>query len=297
MNWNECVIALVGGDRREQEIARCAAATGAEVRAFGFPWPEGGIAGVTHAATHQAAIAGADFLLLPIPGIAPDGAIFAPACPTRIILDRETLATMRKPGHIILGWADERLRGHAEALGISISEYEWDRDLMLLRGPAIVEGLLGAIIANTDFTIHRANVCLVGQGTIGTLITQTLIGLGARVHVVARNPVQRAAAYAGGAEPHEFDALPALFPQMDIIVSSVPARVIGEELIGLLPPHALLVDVSAPPGGIDGEAARALGRNYVWARGLGGRAPVTVGRSQWSGIRPRIEALSAGAVQ
>ncbi|MBO9711675.1 dipicolinate synthase subunit DpsA [Sphingomonas sp.] len=292
MNWNGCSIAMIGGDRREQQIARCAADTGATVRAFGFPWPEEGIAGVAHAASPAEAIAGADFLLMPIPGIAPDGAIFAPSSPIRIILDRETLATMRRPGHIILGWADDRLRGHAEALGIGIHEYEWDRDLMLLRGPAIVEGLLAAIIANTDFTIHRATVTLVGQGTIGTLITSTLLGLGARVHVVARNPVQRAAAYAAGAEPHDFDALPALLAESDIVVSSIPTRIIGAELIERLPPAALLVDVAAPPGGVDGDAAKALGRRYVWARGLGGRAPVTVGRSQWSGIRTRIETLS-----
>jgi len=29
----------------------------------------------------------------------------------------------------------------------------------------------------------------------------------------------------------------------------------------------------------------------VWARGMGTRAPITVGRSQWSGIRPRIEKI------
>ena len=47
--------------------------------------------------------------------------------------------------------------------------------------------------------------------------------------------------------------------------------------------------IAAPPGGIDREAAAKLGLKFVWARGLGSRAPVTVGRSQWSGIRRRIE--------
>ena len=43
MNWSDLTIAIVGGDRREQEISRCAAGTGARVRAHGFPWPDGGI--------------------------------------------------------------------------------------------------------------------------------------------------------------------------------------------------------------------------------------------------------------
>ena len=117
---------------------------------------------------------------------------------------------------------------------------------MLLRGPAIVEGMLKVLIENTDITIHKAQVCLVGQGTIGSLVTRTLIGLGAYVHVAARNPVQRASAYAMGAESHELNELADVLPATDIIIASVPARVLGREMLELLPKHALLVDLAAP---------------------------------------------------
>lgn len=289
MNWNQVVIAIVGGDRREQEIARCAVAAGAQVRAYGFPWPEQGIEGVRHAANAKEALEGADIALFPIPGIAPDGALFAPQCAERIIPDSATLGGMRRPGHIILGWADAKLKAHCEATGVTLHEYEWDEDLMLLRGPAIVEGMLKVLIENTDITIHKAKVCLVGQGTIGSLVTHTLLGLGARVHVAARNAVQRAAAHAAGAESHELTALAEVLPDTDIVIASVPARVLGRELLEKLPAHALLVDLAAPPGGIDRDAAQELGLKFVWARGLGARAPITVGRSQWSGVRRRIE--------
>ena len=291
MSWNNLVIAIVGGDRREQEIARCAAATGATVRAYGFPWPDAGLPGVSVAASAAEALHGADIALFPIPGIAPDGALFAPQCPQRIIPDRSSLDGMRKPGHIILGWADSKLKAHCEALGIALHEYEWDDDLMLLRGPAIVEGMLKVLIENTEITLHRANICLVGQGTIGSLVTHTLLALGARVHVAARNPVQRAAAYAAGAEPHELSELPDVLPSMDIVISSVPARVLDRELQQRLPKHALLVDLAAPPGGIDRDAAGELGLKFIWARGLGARAPITVGRSQWSGVSRRIDKI------
>ena len=58
--WNRLVIAVVAGDRREQEIARLAAATGAKVRAYGMPWPDGGITDVTLAASAADALRGAD---------------------------------------------------------------------------------------------------------------------------------------------------------------------------------------------------------------------------------------------
>lgn len=288
MSLKGLTIAIIAGDRREQEIARCAAAEGAEVRAFGFPWPEEGIDGVIHAESAAAALKDADFALFPIPGIAPDGALFAPSHAGRIVPEREMLAGMKPGATIILGWADPNLRGHCEALGIALEEYEWDESLMLLRGPAIVEGMLRVIIENTDITIHRARIACIGQGTIGTLVTRTLVALGAQVDVVARNPVQRAAAYAAGAEPHDFPALPEVLSKADIVVSSVPAQVVQRAALESVSKGALLVDLAAPPGGIDRDAAGNFGLKFVWARGLGSRAPVTVGRSQWGGIRQRI---------
>lgn len=291
MSWQDLTIAIVAGDAREQEIARCAVRAGAKVRAFGFPWPEGGIEGVYHAQDAADALAGADIALFPIPGIAADGGLFTPALAERIIPSVQMLSGMTHNGHIILGWADDNLRSACETLSITLHEYEWDVDLMLLRGPAIVEGVLKILIENTQITIHKSNVCLVGQGTIGTLLTRTLIGLGAHVSVAARNPVQRAGAYAAGAEAYTLDDLPELLPRMDIIIGSVPKQIIGPDLLKTVKSDALLVDVAAPPGTIDRETAGAMGLKAIWARGMGARAPVTVGRSQWTGISRRIEEI------
>ncbi len=289
MNWHDLTIAIVAGDAREQEIARCAVRAGAKVRAYGFPWPEAGIEGVYHAKDAADALKGADIALFPIPGIADDGGLFTPGFSERIIPSVEMLSGMTPDAHIILGWADENLRTCCAARGISLHEYEWDVDLMLLRGQAIVEGVLRIIIENTQITIHKANICLVGQGTIGALLTRTLIGLGAHVSVAARNPVQRAGAYAAGAESYTLDQLPDILPDMDVIIGSVPKQIIGADLLATIRPDALLVDVAAPPGTIDRETAKALGIKAVWARGMGSRAPITVGRSQWTGISRRIE--------
>ena len=95
MSFSGLVIAIVGGDRREQEIARCAAATGAEVRGFGFPWPADGLDGVLMAGSAADALQGADIALFPIPGIAADGALFAPRAPERIIPTSAMLSGMR----------------------------------------------------------------------------------------------------------------------------------------------------------------------------------------------------------
>ncbi len=290
-DWSKLVIGMLGGDKREQEIARRAGATGADVRAYGFPWPDTDIPGVKHIADPAAVLKGARFALFPIPGISASGALFAPAAAAPIIPDRAMLEGMAPRAHIILGWADKNLKAHCDALSIKLHEYEWDRSLMLQRTPAIIEGLLKIVIENTATTIHNAQACVVGQGTIGAVLARYLVALGAHTHVAARNAEQRSAAYVAGATPHRLDELPQLAPQLDLLFSTVPTRVVGEDVLSRMKPSAFVADLAAPPGGVDFDAAKRLGITAVWARGLGSRAPVTVGGSQWGGIRERIEKI------
>jgi dipicolinate synthase subunit A len=284
-------IAVVGGDAREQEIARLAVAAGASVRCHGFPWPDpGGIPGAVLAPTAAEAMRGADCALFPIPGIAADGSLYAPDAAGPIVPDAALLGLLAPDAVIILGRADPRLRAAAAQASVALSEYEDDTELMLLRGPAIVEGALALAIGATDITIHAASIGVIGFGNIGGLLARTLLAVGGRVHVFARNPAQRAAAYAAGCDPHPITDLPELAPGLRMLFSTVPAPVAGEPVLAALPAGSLVMDLAAPPGGVDLELARALGHRALWARGMGRRAPVTVGRSQWTGIAKRIAA-------
>jgi len=289
------VIAVVGGDYREREIARQAAATGAVVRAHGFPWPEQGIPGVTPCRDSQEAMRDAHYGLLPIPGMAEDGSLYAPHAPGPIVIGRELLGGMAAGAHLILGTADHRLRAAAQATGVGIVEYEQDRELMLRRGPTIVEGALQKVIELTEITIHGATIAVVGQGTIGSLLTRTLVLLGADVLVAARSPVQRAEAEVAGASAVPLDQLGMYAHRLDMLLSTVPVQVVGEDVLEALPAGSLVMDLAAPPGGVDLDRAAELGHVTSWARGLGARAPVTAGASQWDGIRRRIEQIEGVA--
>jgi len=289
------VIAVVGGDHREREIARQAAITGAAVRAYGFPWPAQGIAGVTPCRDPDEALRDAHYGLLPIPGMAEDGSLYAPHSPRTILIGREVLGRMAAGAHLILGTADHRLRAEAQAAGVGIVEYEQDRELMLRRGPTIVEGALQRIIELTEITIHSSTIGVVGQGTVGSLLTRTLVLLGAEVLVAARNPVQRAEAEVTGAEAVPLDQLPQHAHRLDMLLSTVPVPVVGKDVLDALPSRSLVMDLAAPPGGVDLDRAAELGHITSWARGLGARAPVTAGASQWDGIRKRIERIEGVA--
>jgi dipicolinate synthase subunit A len=142
-------------------------------------------------------------------------------------------------------------------------------------------------------TINDADVVVVGHGNIGSLLARRLLALGARVHVAARNAIQRAAAYADGCRPLTLEELPDLAPSLAMVFSTVPARVVDRAVLERLPAGSLVLDIAPPPDHADLELAERLGHRAVWARGLGRRAPITVGASQWAGLRSRIEALEA----
>jgi dipicolinate synthase subunit A len=249
---------------------------------------------VSLSASAAEALSGAHYALFPIPGIADDGSLFAPVSPEPIIPTSELLSTMAAGGTVILGRADDALRGAAADHDLSLLEYEHDVELMLLRGPAIVEGALQIAIAESDITLHDAHIGVIGHGTIGRLLARTLVLLGAHVHVFARNPAQRADAYTAGARPHDLGELLHVAAQLQILMSTVPAAVVDRAVLTQLPQRSLVIDLSAPPGGVDLDAARELGHRAVWARGLGRRAPITVGASQWHGISRLIESVESG---
>ncbi|MCC7046462.1 MAG: serine carboxypeptidase [Alphaproteobacteria bacterium] len=293
IDWARISIAIVGGDRREQEIARLAAATGARVKAYGFPLPPdgmGGIGGVGVAADAGDALDGARFALFPMAGMK-DGLLYAPQSPAPIRPDASVLKRMAPGAHIILGHADAGLKAAAAKLGIQLHEREHDKELRMSRAPSVIEGALSVIVQNTEITIHNAQIAVFGYGPLGSLLAHALHGLGAKVHVVARNGYQRAAAVALGLEASTLEDASDLAAKLDLLVSTVPSRILERPYLSRLRRGILVMDMASPPGSIDLDAAKELGHRAIWARGLGARAPLTVGRYQWSSARRLIEGL------
>ena len=204
IDWGALKIAVVGGDEREQEVSRLAAASGASVSVFGFPLGENPPNGVHIAKDATDAVRDADFVLFPIPGMNEDGSIFATEA---IIPDEAMLGTAKKGAHVIMGLPHPNLVATCNKLGIGCHEYESDRELMLLRMPSIVELALKLIIENTKVSIHGSKTLVVGQGNVAHTLTRDLILLGANVTVAARNPVQRAEAIVVGARAVPLDRI------------------------------------------------------------------------------------------
>ena len=291
--WNGLRVAILGGDARETEIAALAVEAGAVVRRFGTPDDGAGRHVGEIVATLHDALRGARVAIGPIPFPGPDGRLFAPNAPEPIYLDVEALRAMDVDGHVVIGKATDDLLSSARAVGVVVHEYEHDTELMLLRTPAIAEGAIAAAIERSPVTIHSSPIGVFGFGRTARGLTRALLGLGAKVYVFARKAEARAEAYGYGASAHALVDVPEIFPRLEIMFNTVPEPVVDRALLSMLRPGTLVVDMSAPPPGVDHAAAEELGLDLVWARGLGASAPRTVGASQWVGISRIIEAALA----
>ena len=141
------------------------------------------------------------------------------------------------------------------------------------------EGAIQIAMERLPITIQGCRALVVGWGRIGKILARKLALLGADVTVSARRGHDLAMIAALGMRADSTGRFCRGLSQYDLIVNTVPARVLGRELLASTRPDCLIVDLASKPGGVDFDAAAELGRETVQALSLPGRvAPVSAGR-------------------
>ena len=141
------------------------------------------------------------------------------------------------------------------------------------------EGAIQIAMEELPITLHGARVLVLGFGRVAKLVAHRFDALGARVSVAARKcaDLAWAEAYGYGAEP--LAKLDGWLCAYDLVINTVPQRVLDRSRLQDLRPGCLVVDLASKPGGVDFEAAAALGVKAIWALSLPGKvAPVTSGK-------------------
>ena len=174
------------------------------------------------------------------------------------------------------------------AQGFDVREYETDRKLAIEKMPAIAEGLAALLVERMDNTIFGSRFLIAGYGVVGRAVSKTLGVLGGQITVCARGDVARAEAQVMGFVSSRISELESELARTDVFISAVPSPVLGSELLHRLANRPLLIDLASPPGSVDSTAASKLGFDFIWARGLGGTSPKSVGALEWETIREII---------
>ncbi len=252
---------VIGGDRRQAELARLLAADGNTVCTYGLDrWKPGGEGSLDHAAL-------ADTVILPLPLCKGDGVLNCEEGPA----PTTDLFRRLHPGQMILaGQVKPQQRQEAAVCGLTLEDYFLREELTVANAAATAEAAIQVAMEQLDRTLLGMPCLVLGFGRIGKLLSHRLHGLGAQVTATARKPEDLAWIRAFGWRPLETGALDGKLGAFGAVFSTIPSPVLGAPLLAQLPKDCLCVDLASVQG-IDLAAAERLGLPHVWARSLPGR--------------------------
>ena len=264
---------VVGGDPRQAALAELLADDGHSVHTYALERGEGMKCEPSMAGADRA-----DCVVLPLPAAGADGRLNAPLSAGHHEL-AEVLDGLRSGQMVCAGMVGDDLKRMTKERKLVIRDYFAREELAVLNAIPTAEGAIQIAMEELPITLHDARVLVVGFGRLGRALAPRLRALGARVWVSARRYEQRAAAESMGLGSEGVDRLSDWLCSYDLVFNTVPALVLGVEELAALKERALVIDLASRPGGVDMDAAAALGVRVIWALSLPGKvAPVTSGR-------------------
>lgn len=271
-------IALLGGDKRELEVAK-ALLPRFKLRCFGLPpddLPQD--ERLLVARTLPQALAGADAVLLPMAGVCNNGLLYAPLW-GKIPIKRSDFALLKAGTPVLVGVASSYLSSLCAELLLPLYQVA-EHDLVAIPNAVpTAEGAIYLLLRDTDITINGMRVMVLGFGRVGEALALRLRALGANVVVANRGEKRLAKAAAMGFATCDRASWQAALAGQDAVINTVPAPVLGTAALAGLPAGALVLDLASGVGGTDFAVAEQLGVRAVHALSLPGKiAPVSAGQ-------------------
>lgn len=267
---------VIGGDMRQVKLSEALSDDGHSVHSFALEKGQAG-SGVRQ----EESLAGAslaDCVILPLPAEGEGGVLNAPLSDSRCTL--EMVFDALQPGQVVCaGKVTPRALALAAERSITLRDYFAREELAIANAVPTAEGAIQLAMEELSITIQGCRVLVLGYGRVGQATASRFAALGAKVSVAARKYADLARAESVGLGVEQIGALREWLCGYDLVVNTVPARVLGEEELAALREGCLVIDLASRPGGVDFSAAAALGVRAIWALSLPGKvAPVSSGR-------------------
>lgn len=274
---NELNLWVAGGDMRQAKLAELLAADGHTVHAYALE-RLGALDGVEMEESLEGATL-ADCVVLPLPAAGEGSLLNAPLSgrkhPLALVLD-----ALRPGQAICAGMVGPQTAALAADRGLTLHDYFAREELAVANAVPTAEGAIQLAMEELPITLHGARVLVIGYGRLGRVLADRLAGLKARVSVAARRYADLAWAENCGYGVEHTGQLEGWLCGYDLVVNTVPVRVLREAELADLKPGCLVIDLASKPGGVDFDAAARLGVKAFWALSLPGKvAPVTAGKS------------------
>ena len=265
--------AVIGGDQRFRLLCSLLAEDGYSVFAAGLGDIDE-IPGVTPVGYREAAEL-SDCIVLPLPATADGSTLWTPLASRPILLD-DAFGEMIKSKLVFAGRVGRMKEVYPTGLFL---DYFASEPFQVKNAQATAEGALAEAIINMPETIRGTKCLVCGWGRIGKLIAPMLRSIGGEVTVAARSEIDRAWAQSLSLQTIDFSNLSKDISDFRLIINTIPSVMFSRKVLCHVSKSATLIDLSSQPGGVDFDAAKALGIRSVHALSLPGKySPLTAAR-------------------
>lgn len=233
-------------------------------------------------------IGSADAALLPWPKSFEEGKLVGSGS-----LSKEDTLALLPPCRVALhggGVSAEDLKGAEKTL-----QPEWDEAFLIRNAQLTAEGAVLCAMQRMDGALLSKTCVITGFGRIGRELAQRLCAMGMFVIVCARSEAQMRLAHAMGAHPTPLAQLAPAVSQADVIMNTVPARIMGEETLMRIKMGTPVIELASTPYGADPELAKRLGVRFFVEGGLPGRyAPMDAGAALFEALARAMDVEQGG---
>ena len=236
----------------------------------------------------EEAMNSSDVIILPLPFTKDRLTLNTPLFDDKVIIS-DIVALLSNKKMVFGGQLPKSFCEELESRDCPYCDYFLLDELAIYNAVPTAEGVVQVLIEELPITIHGMKCGILGYGRVGKVLANTLSSLGAKVTVFARKQSAFAEIYASSMEYKHFDVLSTENNDFDVVINTVPVKVLGDAQLSKLNPDCILVEVASAPFGIDFQSAKEKAFKVIKAGSLPGKvAPKTAGEIIGRSILPMI---------
>lgn len=189
------------------------------------------------------------------------------------------LPFLKKNAMVVGGRMSQGQREYFTSNGFEVKDY-FNRDELVIKNCIpTAEGALQIALQELNRTVYKSRVLIIGFGRVGKACGRLFKAVGGDVVCTARKYSALAEGENMGLESFHLKELCAHIDSFDVIINTVPAMILDEQMLKNVGKDTLVIDLASKPGGVDFESALKMHKKVVHALSLPGRtAPETSGK-------------------
>jgi dipicolinate synthase subunit A len=253
-------VLFLGGDKRQLEIINGLYQKGNEIHLVGFDNIDIQ-SSIIKKNTNNLKMIEYNVIILPVSGVKKDLSVESEFNDCKVTLPSDLLVNTRKDVIIFTGIMTDVLGNMLKMADRHAVVLMDDNDIKKENSIPTVEGIIGDLVYNTEYTINGSNILILGYGNVGKLLVSKLQYLGANVTVgvITEEDFNSLKEHnINGFYTNNADLMKSIIKNNDIIINTVPNILLSKEYLEVVGRKSYILDVASHPHGVDFDKANEM---------------------------------------